>query len=62
MPELVAISVASLVQSVNSPASMLTSESNPVAPVTKSPSASSMGKMTDWAVFFFSGLYDVVVF
>jgi len=46
MPELVAISDASLVQSANVPRSLLISESSAAAPVTRSPSASRMGNTT----------------
>src|SRR5574343_634456 len=46
MPEDVAISVASFVQSAKVSPFLLTSESGVVAPVTRSPSASSIGKTT----------------
>src|SRR5262245_18161568 len=51
IPDAVAISVASFVQSAKVPPSLLTSESRPAAPVTKSPSASRIGKLTRYATF-----------
>nr|AKH46725.1 hypothetical protein [uncultured marine virus] len=52
MPDELAISVASLVQSANAPPSFDTSESNDAAPVTRSPSLSKTGNVTLYATAF----------